>query len=97
MDAADGAFAERFAAAAEEFGRAPACTGIELPRAFDQARAIEQAAEVLLVQFKASDGFDQPLQMQKREQLRREFEDHRAIFDFGAEAPDRGGEDAAVI
>src|SRR5690606_26068972 len=84
VNAADRAFAQRFAPRAEKLSRAPACATVELPCAFDEPGAIEQAAEVLFVQGEAGNGFDDALQMQQRELLRRQFEHDGAIFDLGA-------------
>src|SRR5690606_22736767 len=96
-NAADRAFAQRFAPRAEKLSRAPACATVELPCAFDEPGAIEQAAEVLFVQGEAGNGFDDALQMQQRELLRRQFEHDGAIFDLGAWAPEGGRQDAPVV
>ena len=50
-----------FAARAEEFRGASAGAGVELAGAFDQSGAVEQATEILLVQFKPGNGFDDAL------------------------------------
>ena len=97
VHAANGAIAQRFPPRTEEFGRTPAGAGVDLPGAFDQAGAVEQPAEILLVQLKPGDRLDHALQVQQREVLRRQFEDDGAIFYLGAQASDRRRQDAPVI
>ena len=60
-----------------------------MTRALDKTRAVEQAAEVLLVQFEAGDRLHETLQVQQREPVRREFEHDRAILDLGAGLPSK--------
>ena len=56
---------ERTAAELEKHWSA-AGTVTQLEKAFDKAGAIEQAAEVLLVQFEPGNGFNQALQVQQQ-------------------------------
>ncbi len=71
MNAADGAFAQNFAATAKQFRWPTAGAGVEFARAFHKTGAIQKPAEVLLVQFEPGDGFHKALQVQQREALRR--------------------------
>src|SRR5579885_1073755 len=62
-----GAFAQDLAAEAEQFGRTPAGRAREFAGALHQSLIFDQAAEVLLVQANAGDGFHGALQFQHRE------------------------------
>ena len=91
------ALAQDVAAEDEQLGRPAAGLGVEAAGAFDQAAGFDQAAEVLLVQAHAGEGFDDALELQEGERGRQQLEDDGAVFDLAAQAAEGGGEDAPVV
>ena len=64
---------------------------------FDQGAGFHQPAEILLVQMPPRDRLHGPLQFGECELGRQKFKHHRAVFQFGAQPRNRGGENAAVV
>ena len=60
------ALAQHVSAEAELLGRSAASLSRQSSGAFDQALALDQAPEILLVQAGAGNGLDGPLKLQKR-------------------------------
>jgi len=88
---------QQFAAEAEEFGGAAAGFGVHAAEALDEVGALDDAAEVLLVQGDAADRLHGALQRREGEGLGHQFEDHRAVLQLAAQAAEARGEDAAVV
>ena len=71
--------------------------GCDLASFLNELLLLDQAAEILLVQQPPGKRLDAALQLQQREGLRHQFEDHGMVFDLGAQPGDAGRENAAVI
>ena len=77
-------------------GRPPVCVDIT-PVGSTSAPVLHQPAEILLVQMPARDRFHGVLQFRKCEFARQKFKDDRAVFQFGAQPRDGGGENPPVV
>src|SRR5215831_2168485 len=92
-----GALLAHLAAEAKQRGRTAAGRGRGLAGWLDHGAGLDQAAEILLVQVAARDRLDGGLQLGEREFRRHQLEDHRAILQLGAQARDRGRENAPMV
>src|SRR4029453_11924242 len=92
-----GPLLQPLAAEAEQSRGPPARLCRHSPGRFGQRPVLRQAAEILLVQVPAGNGFNRALQLSECELIGQKFKDHRAVFQLGAQPCDGGGEDAAVI
>ena len=88
--------AQHLAPEDEQLGRTAAGLDV-LAGAFDEAGVFDQAAEVLLVEAHAGEGFDHPLELEQGEGGRQELEDDRAVLELAAQPAEGGGEDAPVV
>src|SRR5262249_46720816 len=63
----------------------------------DQPATLDQAAKILLVQVGTEDGFHGFLQLEQREHLRHQLENHRTVLDQAAQLGDGAGQHTAVV
>ena len=92
-----GAFEQNLASETHQSGRPSAGLDADPAGFLDQTLVLDEAAEILLVQPHPQKRLDGTLQLQQGERRRHQLEHHRAVFDFAAQPPDRGGQDAAMV
>src|SRR6185295_2048811 len=90
-------FSEHIAAEDEELGGAAPGQQRLAARPFDQPPALDEAAEVLLVEADSGEGLDEALELEEREARGEQLEDHRAVLELAAQAAESAREDAAVV
>src|SRR5712671_178796 len=92
-----GTLLDHLAAETEDGGRPSAGRGPGLAGGLDQRAGLDQAAEILLVQMPAGDRLHGGLQVGQGELARHQLENHRTVFELGAQPRDGGRQDTAMV
>src|SRR5882762_10211949 len=96
-EARGGTLLDHLAAETEDGGRPSAGRGPCLAGRLDQRAGLDQAAENLLVQMTAGDRLHGGLQVGQGELARHQLENHRTVFELGAQPRDGGRQDTAMV
>jgi hypothetical protein len=91
------AFTQHFTAEAKQFSGASTRTGVVTARAFYESAAFHEATEVLFMETRTSERFNDALQLPQGKGRRQQLEDDRTVFDFAADTPQGRRQDASVV